>query len=97
MFPAIVAAAAMVIGPVFPDLPIVSPVVSVNDQVESNVVSALAAELKDVEEGTIETVPEVFATTAPTCEFTASSGNRSPMIVMFEVEELPELEPNSIW
>ena len=97
MFPAIVAAAAMVIGPVFPDLPIVSPVVSVNAQVESNVVSALAAELKDVDEGTIETVPEVFATTAPTCEFTASSGNRSPIIVTLEVDVLAPVAPNSIW
>lgn len=96
-FPAIDGAAAMVIGPVFPDLPMVSPVVPVKAQVESNVVSALAAELNEVEEGTIETVPDVLATTAPTCEFAATSGNRSPIIVTLEVDVLEPVAPNSIW
>jgi hypothetical protein len=95
--PAIDGAAAMVIGPVFPDLPIVSPVVPVNAQVESNVVSLASAELKEVEEGMIETVPEVFATTAPTWEFAATSGNRSPIIVTLEVDVLAAVAPNSIW
>jgi hypothetical protein len=95
--PAIDGAAAIVIGPVFPDLPMVSPVAPVNAQVESNVVSLASAELNEVEEGMIETVPEVLATTAPAAEFAATSGNRSLMIVMFEDEDPPELEPNSIW
>ena len=94
--PAIDGAAAMVIGPVFPDLPNVRPVVSVNAQVESNVVSLASAELNEVEEGMIETVPEVLATTAPVAELAAPSGNRSLIIVIFEDEDPPELEPNSI-
>jgi hypothetical protein len=96
MFPAIVGAATMVIGPVFPDLPNVRPVVSENAQVESNVVSLASAELNEVEEGMIETVPEVLATTAPVAELAAPSGNRSLIIVIFEDEDPPELEPNSI-
>ena len=95
--PAIEGAAAMIIGPVFPVFPIVRPLVPVKDQVESNVVSAAAAELNDVEDGTIVTVPEVLATTAPATALATTSGNRSLIIVMFEVEEPPELEPNSIW
>jgi hypothetical protein len=94
--PAIDGAAAMVIGPVFPDLPNVRPVVSVNAQVESNVVSLASAELNEVEEGMIETVPEVLATIAPVAELAAPSGNRSLIIVIFEDEDPPELEPNSI-
>ena len=97
VFPAIVGAATMVIGPVFPVFPIVRPLLSMKDHVASKVVSAAAAELNDVDDGMMVTVPEVLATTAPVAVLAATSGNRSPMIVMFEDEELPELEPNSIW
>lgn len=95
--PATDGAAAIVIGPVFPVFPMVRPLVPVNAQVLSKVVSAAVAELKEVEEGTMVTVPEVLATTAPATELATTSGNRSPIIVMFEDEEPPELEPNSIW
>jgi len=97
MFPATDGAEAIVIGPVFPVFPIVRPLVPVKDQVESKVVSLASAELKDVVEGTIVTVPEVLATTAPATALATTSGNRSLIIVMFEVEAPPELEPNSIW
>ena len=97
MFPATDGAAAIVIGPVFPIFPIVRPVVSVKDHVESKVVSLASAELKEVVEGTMVTVPEVLATTAPGTELATTSGKRSLMIVMFEDEDPPELEPNSIW
>ena len=97
MFPATDGAAAIVIGPVFPVFPIVRPLVPVKDQVESKVASLASAELKEVVEGTIVTVPEVLATTAPATAFATTSGNRSLMIVMFEDEDPPELEPNSIW
>jgi hypothetical protein len=65
---------------VFPN---VRPVVPVKAQVGSNV----CAELKEVEEGSIDTVPEVFATTTPELLLAVTSLNRPPIMLMFEEDD----------
>jgi hypothetical protein len=65
---------------VFPN---VRPVVPVNAQVGSNV----CAELNEVEEGSIDTVPVVLATTTPELLFAVASLNRPPIILICEEEE----------
>jgi hypothetical protein len=63
--------------------PIVKPLVPVKAQVGSKV----CAELKEVEDGSIDTVPEVFATTTPDPLLAVTSKSLSPIIFMLEDDD----------